>query len=197
MSVKQITNDRVILNDNLNKNDNNNIDIDIPADYVIVTSGTQPSQLVNKLSTSLLIDENGRILVNKNLKVIDKLNVYAAGDCSRVDGVLLPSTAQVAIQQSDILSNNIYKQISNNNKLDEFNYLPLGEMLTLGFKDAAITGLGGLVEIDGPLAALARRVVYAARMPTPTQTVNALVNAGISTASNILLNLSKKYDKNK
>jgi NADH dehydrogenase FAD-containing subunit len=64
-------------------------------------------------------------------------------------------------------------------------------MLSLGNADAAITSLGGLIQLNGPLASVARRLVYAGRMPTSKQKVNAALNAGISTAANLLSTLFK------
>ena len=74
----------------------------------------------------------------------------------------LPKTAQVAMQQSDTLAKNIYRRtqlypktidnttayakihhtMSPPGELESFRYLPLGEMLSLGTTDAAITSLG-------------------------------------------------------
>ena len=75
----------------------------------------------------------------------------------------LPKTAQVAMQQSDTLAKNIYRRtqlypktidntttthakihytISPPGELESFRFLPLGEMLSLGTTDAAITSLG-------------------------------------------------------
>ena len=74
-------------------------------------------------------------------------------------------------------------------------YIPLGEMLSLGNTDAAITSLGGLVTLDGPVASAARRLVYAARMPTNQQRVTAAVSAGVYTATNLLSELLGRSDK--
>ena len=51
-------------------------------------------------------------------------------------------------------------------------------MLTLGSNDASVAGPQGLeaLKLSGPLAAAARRLVYAARMPTNEQRVKAGVN---------------------
>ena len=50
-------------------------------------------------------------------------------------------------------------------------YTALGEMLTLGATDATVAGPEGLdvLKLNGPLAAAARRLVYAARQPTNEQ----------------------------
>ena len=53
-----------------------------------------------------------------------------------------------------------------------FRYADLGEMLSLGDSAGAMSSLG-LINLQGPLANLGRRAVYAARMPTSQQAVRA------------------------
>lgn len=192
-SVEQILPNSITLSEM--KDGKKVFEFNVPADIIILTSGSEPNSLVKSLDFGK--SKYGRILVNKTLQVQNTKNVYASGDCCEVDGVPLPSTAQVAMQQSQTIANNIAEEITSKSpKLQEFNYMSLGEMLTLGFKEASITGLNGLVKIDGPTAALARRIAYAVRMPTPTQTVTALLYAGVSTASKILTML-EPYDARK
>jgi NADH dehydrogenase len=167
----------------------NNEEFDIPADLVISTCGVQPNKLIQSLS--LKKDNYGRILTNRSLQSLDNPNIFALGDCSSIQNVALPSTAQVAMQQSEIVAKNVFtcsKSIDQPNfmELESFRFVPLGEMLTLGKKDASIYSLGGLVELDGPLAAISRRLVYAARMPTNSQKTSALINSGISAFKNLL-----------
>jgi hypothetical protein len=52
-------------------------------------------------------------------------------------------------------------------------------MFTLGNTDAALTSLNGLVQLQGPVAALARRLVYGVRMPTGAQRATALFQVHI------------------
>lgn len=185
--MEKIENDKIILSER--SNGESSYQFDVPTDIVILTSGTETNPLVKALDVEK--SSFGKIIVERNLKVKGCGNIYAAGDCTQVDGVLLPSTAQVAIQQAQTLANNIAVECSSSStkNLQNFQYMPLGEMLTLGFKEASVSGLGGLIQIDGPTAALARRVAYAIRMPTPTQTINALLYAGVSTASKIAASL--------
>lgn len=76
-------------------------------------------------------------------------------------------------------------------ELNNFRFIPLGEMLSLGETNAAITPLGGLVKVDGAAASAARRLVYAIRMPTKRQKVNAAFNAGVVTAASLLTKFMK------
>eukprot|EP01035_Chromulina_nebulosa_P025058 gene25058-32670_t len=82
------------------------------------------------------------------------------------------------MQQAGTVAGNIAKYLKSSNSSDGlsiFKYLPLGEMLTLGITDGAISSLG----------ALGRRVVYAVRMPTLTQQAKALLTAGAVTTGKL------------
>lgn len=190
------------------KKDDMNDRLHLNADLVIVTAGTEPCKLVST-SEGFKKDQSGRVVVNRSLQT-NVEDIFALGDCASIEGMPLPSTAQVAMQQADIVAQNIAILINDESStaesleddsssihrrkpmLEKFIFVPLGEMLTLGTQDAAVTSLGGLVTLDGPFAAVARRFVYGVRMPTQEQRINALVNAGISTLGNIAASLLKK-----
>lgn len=194
IAVDRVHKDRVTLRDI--KIEDNNSSYDIPADIVILSSGSEPNSLLEKIHEFPKCPKNGKVLIEETLRVKGFKNVYAGGDCSQVKDMKLPSTAQVAMQQSNTIADNLAIQLFsstlNDANLNKFQYIPLGEMLTLGFKEAAINGFGGLVQVDGPIAALGRRLVYALRMPTTGQSVTALLNAGLVTAGNIISKLSKR-----
>jgi len=135
--------------------------------------------------------------VRKSLQSVDHENVFVLGDCASVQDTLLPATAQVALQQAGTLANNL--QIAWKNtllgeaihqqdqpKLQEFVYFSLGEMMSLGDFHGSISSLNGWVNLNGPLAAIGRRAVYAFRMPTLWQSVKAFTSAGHTTTQKIL-----------
>lgn len=182
---------------------------ELPADIVVSTLGVQASKFVEGI-TDLPKDASGRLITTRSLLCKGSVNVFALGDCSCIEGEPVPFTAQAAIQQAEIAARNSFKIAQMKSNMDplstgesasiqvdqlslaNFRFIDLGQMLTLGKKDASMYSLGGLVELDGPVAAAARRVVYAARMPTNEQKVKALVSAGASTAVNILSSFIKK-----
>ena len=159
----------------------------LEADLVIATLGIAQSPLLDNIQPTLGRDpQSGRLLARKTLQSVTRNDVFVLGDCAKIEDVALPSTAQVAMQQADIVAKNVMAgDESDRLALEKFNYVPLGEMLTLGASEAAIYGLGGLVELDGPLASAARRLVYAARMPTREQTATALLNQFVSAAASV------------
>ena len=179
-------------------NDENSEAYEQSADLVLCALGTSQSPLLSKISPVLDLDaKSGRLLVDRSFQSVNTEKVFALGDCSVIEGVSLPSTAQVAMQQADITARNILVKLglregsgANAAYLEKFTYVPLGEMLTLGRVDAAISSLGGLLEIEGPLASLSRRLVYALRMPTRQQTATALVSSAVTGAITIANTIS-------
>jgi NADH dehydrogenase len=136
----------------------------IPVDLVLWTVGNQVSELMRKLP--LPQDQQGLLKTNANLQVLEHEDIFALGDvasCQDATGQLVPATAQVAFQQSDYCAWNIWASLSDRPLLP-FRYQPLGEMMTLGVDNASISGLG--LNLDGPLAYIARRLIYLYRLPT-------------------------------
>jgi demethylphylloquinone reductase len=136
----------------------------IPVDIVLWTVGNRVSELINKLP--LPQNEQGLLEIEPTLLVKGREDIFALGDAANSydgDGKPLPATAQVAFQQSDYCAWNIWASATNRPLLS-FRYQPLGEMMTLGTDNATINGLG--LKLDGPMAYVARRLIYLYRLPT-------------------------------
>ena len=99
------------------------------------------------------------------LQVTDNPDIFALGDAAAIDteGELIPTTAQVAFQQSDFVAWNVWSSLTDRPLLP-FKYTNLGEMMVLGDDNAVLSGMG--IKLDGPLAYLTRRLVYLYRLPT-------------------------------
>jgi demethylphylloquinone reductase len=136
----------------------------IPVDLVLWTVGNQVSELISQLP--LAQTDQGLLEIEPTLLVKGREDIFALGDaansCDR-DGKILPATAQVAFQQSDYCAWNIWAAATNRPLLS-FRYQPLGEVMTLGTNNATINGLG--LKLDGPMAYVARRLIYLYRLPT-------------------------------
>ncbi|MGB5635944.1 MAG: NAD(P)/FAD-dependent oxidoreductase [Waterburya sp.] len=136
----------------------------IPVDLVLWTVGNQVSELINQLP--LEHNNQGLLEIEPTLLVKGRDDIFALGDAANSynsDGNPLPATAQVAFQQSDYCAWNIWA-LATNRPLLSFRYQPLGEMMTLGTDNATINGLG--LKLDGPMAYIARRLIYLYRLPT-------------------------------
>jgi NADH dehydrogenase len=162
----------------------------IPVDIVLWTVGTRVTEVINHLP--LKKNQRGQLTVTPTLQIPDYPEVFALGDL--VDGKdateqLVPATAQAAIQQADYVGWNLWASLTGRPLLS-FRYQSLGEMMTLGIDNATMTGLG--LKLDGPLAAIARRLAYLYRMPT----LDHQIRVGLSWISqpivSILENLAKQ-----
>lgn len=168
----------------------------MPADLVIYTAGMKQTSLVTScLSKDLDTNEYGRIKTKRTLQTLKYPEVFSIGDCASLENSIIPSTAQVAMQQSEIVSSNLgsrFEYISHHGNeplsrhLEKFTYVPLGEMLTLGGANAAISSLNDNVKVSGPAASAARRLVYSYRMPTTSQQFRAFTGAIQSTLTPFL-----------
>ena len=196
----------------------------IAADLVLWTAGVgpvggAPSALDNASAPSLPFPRSGRgaVVVEPTLRVKGYPGVFALGDVAAAEEEEekevgggedsrqkkkgkkpLPPTAQVAFQQADYVAWNVWASI-NSRPLLPFRYQHLGEMMSLGAREGAVTlpfalpegigsALGSLpvlgdvlsaagvrvaeadgVTIDGPLAGALRRAAYWYRQPTGEQ----------------------------
>lgn len=136
----------------------------IPVELVLWMVGNQVSELIQKLP--LEQNDKGLLEIEPTLLVKGRDDIFALGDAANScdsDGKSLPATAQVAFQQSDYCAWNLWA-MATNRPLLSFRYQPLGEMMTLGTDNATLEGLG--IKLDGPMAYVARRLIYLYRLPT-------------------------------
>lgn len=136
----------------------------IPVELVLWTVGNQVSELIQQLP--LPQNDKGLLEIEPSLLVKGRDDIFALGDAANSydsDGKSLPATAQVAFQQSDYCAWNLWA-MATSRPLLSFRYQPLGEMMTLGTDNATLEGLG--IKLDGPMAYVARRLLYLYRLPT-------------------------------
>jgi demethylphylloquinone reductase len=137
----------------------------IPVEIVMWTVGNQVSPAISHFGLSL--NSQGKITVAETLQVTDNPAIFALGDAVAIlngeESQSIPTTAQVALQQSDFVAWNVWSSLTDRPLLP-FRYTNLGEMMVLGDDNAVLSGMG--IQFDGPLAYLARRLVYLYRLPT-------------------------------
>lgn len=150
----------------------------LPADLVLWTAGAKPksAECLGDLGSEWM-DGTGRLPVDKCLRVSGAEGVFALGDLASVENEPLPATAQVAFQQSEYAAWNVLASLDTaaQAKPLAFRYNDLGEMLSLGADGATVSGGPAFsqVRLSGSVAGMARRLVYAARMPTNEQRLTA------------------------
>ncbi|KAL6605966.1 hypothetical protein ACP70R_041619 [Stipagrostis hirtigluma subsp. patula] len=160
----------------------------LEADLVLWTVGsTSQIPRLQPPDAPYVIPLNGRgqVETEETLQVKGHPRTFAIGDSAALrdaSGKLLPANAQVAFQQADFAGWNLWAAI-NDRPLLPFRFQNLGEMMTLGRNDAAITAsfIEGLT-LEGPLGHAARKLVYCLRMPTDEHRVKVGISWFTKTA---------------
>ncbi|CAM0913819.1 unnamed protein product [Alopecurus aequalis] len=154
----------------------------LEADLVLWTVGST-SQILRlqppDVPFALPLNGRGQVETEETLQVKGHPRTFAIGDSAALrdpSGKFLPANAQVAFQQADFAGWNLWAAI-NDRPLLPFRFQNLGEMMTLGRNDAAITAsfIEGLT-LEGPIGHAARKLVYCLRMPTDEQRVKVGVS---------------------
>ncbi|MFM2060716.1 MAG: hypothetical protein RLZZ507_386 [Cyanobacteriota bacterium] len=136
----------------------------LQTDLVLWTGGNQSIQWVKELNCQH--NQQGQLIATPTLQLAEYTNVFVLGDLAEIrdiKGNKSPATAQAAFQQAPCAARNIWAKITGR-RLKSFSYLYLGEMLTLGIKNAVVFSFG--ITLNGNLAGIIRRGVYIQRLPT-------------------------------
>lgn len=151
------------------------------ADLIMWTAGSQLPPSIRGAPRGFKARSTGALAVDAGLRVRGCEGVFALGDCASVAGVQALPSAQMALQQSACAARNVRAALAGSSTIANFRFAELGEALSYGDADASfalVPGLSDLLNVGGPTAAVARRLLYAARMPTPSQRVAALSGLG-------------------
>jgi NADH dehydrogenase len=119
-------------------------DTRVRARTVVWTAGVRPSLAVAKLGIQL--DPAGRILTDRELRVLGQQRVWAIGDCAAVpdpakSGGVCPPTAQHAIRQGKLVAENIKASLEGH-EAKPFKYRTKGVVAELGHNKAVAITLG-------------------------------------------------------
>ena len=136
----------------------------LPSHLTLWAVGTQPRFWLG--SQAVAHNDQGQRLTRRSLQLPNHDNVFVLGDGADVRGPHkkpAPDTAQAAFQAASRVAANL-AAMTQGKPPKPFNYLHLGDMLTLGVGDAGLWSFG--ITIGGRLAAVCRRGVYIFRMPT-------------------------------
>jgi len=129
----------------------------IKAATVIWGAGVRATALTSRLGAPL--DRAGRVLINRDLTVPGRHNVFAIGDMTYLeqDGKPLPGVSPLAMQMGRCVARNIKNDLAGK-PYKEFRYFDKGSMATIGRK-AAIAEIGKL-HLSGFLAWMAWLMVH-------------------------------------
>jgi NADH:ubiquinone reductase (H+-translocating) len=137
--------------------------VTVPTKTLVSTIPSSPHPLIDGLT--LPKTKNGRLVVDGTLRVRDREDVWALGDCASVptrDGNPCPPTAQHATRQAKLAAENIAATLAGK-PLATFDFKGLGKMGSLGRRNAVAEIFG--ISISGFVAWFLWRTIYLAKMP--------------------------------
>ncbi len=138
----------------------------IETNTVVTTVGNAPHPVLERLFREFNVpNEHGRIATDQLMQVKGFPNLWTAGDCAAVPdktGQISPATAQFAMRQGTVLGKNLAK-IRRGEKPEPFQYKTLGEMASLGHRNAVGKVLG--FQVSGFLGWLMWRATYLYKLP--------------------------------
>jgi NADH:quinone reductase (non-electrogenic) len=147
----------------------------IDTETLVWTAGIAPNPLLSDLG--LPLDERGRVVVDSGLRVHDRDDVYAIGDCARVPNEATPDTpdpptCQHALRQARRLS----KTLRGASK--PYRFKSLGGGATLG-RDKGIASVFGL-KFRGLIAAAIIRAYHVYQVPLTSRRLRVLTDGTLA-----------------
>lgn len=139
----------------------------IPCATLIWAGGVVVDPLISTLKCEH--GQSGRVTVDQYMRLPDHPNVFALGDCANLvdskTNTVYPTTAQIAIRQAKIVSENLVAAIGGNvNLMKPFLYHNKGVMATIG-KRIGVALLNGK-KVHGFSAWVLWRSFYWSHLPT-------------------------------
>lgn len=139
----------------------------IPCATLIWAGGVVVDPLISTLKCEH--GQSGRVVVDQYMRLQDHPNVFALGDCANLvdskTNAVYPTTAQIAIRQAKLVSENLGASIAGNvNLMKPFLYHNKGVMATIG-KRTGVALLNGR-KVRGFPAWVLWRSFYWAHLPT-------------------------------
>lgn len=105
----------------------------VPFGLAVWSAGTQPTSLVHTLG--LRKDPQGHLLTNHYLQLEGLQDVYALGDCAKIETMQLPATAQVAERQGRYLAQQLNRK-ARGKTISPFHHINMGMLAYIGGRKA-------------------------------------------------------------
>jgi NADH:ubiquinone reductase (H+-translocating) len=147
----------------------------IDTNTVVWTAGIRPHPALEQLG--LPLDERHRVIVDEELRVEGRTNVWAVGDCARVPNAATPDqfdppTCQHALRQARCLA----KGLKGRSKT--YHYRSLGAGATLG-RDKGIANVFGM-RVRGFAGSFVTRAYHVYQLPLRSRRVRVVADGLIS-----------------
>ncbi len=138
----------------------------IPCGTLVWAGGVTVDPVISNLETEH--SPRGNVVVDKFLKLKNHPNVFALGDCASImderTGKPYPPTAQHAVREAKIVSENIISSVRDENSQKAFVYQSKGSMAKIGKRDGVAILMGN--KIHGFAAWFLWRQYYLSTLPT-------------------------------
>lgn len=146
---------------------------------LIWTGGITMKKVISELKCEH--GDNGRVKVDETLKIENRDNVFALGDCALIPDIstnsIYPSTAQHAIREGKIIAENLKISFDNKNQLKKFSFNSMGIMAIIGNRMGIATISGH--DISGIMAWSIWRFYYLSKIPTFGKKIKVFVDWSI------------------
>jgi NADH dehydrogenase len=144
---------------------------------VVWTAGIRPNPIVEEFG--LPVDESHRVIVDSELRVEGRDNIWALGDCARVPNAATPDrpdppTCQHALRQSRRLAKTL------RGRPKPYHYRSLGQGATLG-RDKGIAQVFGL-SVRGFFGSFVTRAYHLHQVPLFSRRIRVLTDGLIAVA---------------
>lgn len=146
---------------------------------LIWTGGITMKNVVSELKCEH--GDNGRVKVDETLKIKNRNNVFALGDCAWIHDTstnsIYPSTAQHAIREGKTIAENLKILFKSENQLKKFSFKSMGIMAIIGNRMGIATISGH--DISGITAWSIWRFYYLSKIPTFGKKIKIFVDWSI------------------
>jgi NADH:ubiquinone reductase (H+-translocating) len=153
----------------------------MPASTVVWTAGVAPDPLAGKLG--LATDERGRIVVDEQLAVPGRDDVFAVGDVAAVPiagkGGTAPPTAQHALRQAKVCGDNVATSLGHGQRR-RFGFSGLGLLVNLSENYGVGKVMG--VPVSGLVGWLVTRTYHWFALPTWTRRLRVALDWAVAAA---------------
>lgn len=150
----------------------NNQELNISTKTLVWAAGFKANPLNNILETPK--DDKNKIVVDEYLSLSQYPEVYVIGDNASVNNQKLWTTAQVAVQQANIVSHNIYAKTRLFRYSKKFKYLHQGALVTIG-KNYGISDLFGF-KISGYSGWFVWKLIHVVKIQGMSKKVNVFLD---------------------
>jgi len=141
----------------------------ISSDNIFWTAGIKVNPIIEKIPNEVALKNKGRLVVDRNLKLIGYTDVFAIGDCSYIidgeTGQIVPPMASSAVQEGKYVAKYLANYFIGKQELNPFKFKDYGLMLSLG-RFSGLVDFQNKFVISGFLGWVLWRMVHLLKIST-------------------------------